>query len=212
MSANKELTFFEAVKPLIHDVVAAVPELYPEVVAAQWADESEWNPGGIAANYPSDTAARGVNNFAGITNGRQLINFATTTDFVRAYVTAIQANWYDAVRSAKDPQEQAKALGESPWAAGHYMPVGGYPGETLVQILLDFANELKDVFYPQSAAPTSDPAKTTVEPTTSATTAQTAQEPTSLADLAQHPVGYFGQKYDALQHAAAILWDAGIKQ
>lgn len=92
------------------------------VVLAQWADENGfvWPPPGNNPGNVGNTLHGGMVNYANITQG------------VAAYIQTMQLGYYKAVRAAQTWQAQAVALGESPWAAGHY---GSPPGSALVDII-----------------------------------------------------------------------------
>lgn len=92
------------------------------VVLAQWADENGyvWPPPGNNPGNVGNTQHGGMVNYANITQG------------VAAYIQTMLLGYYKAVRAAQTWQGQAVALGESPWAAGHY---GSPPGSALVDII-----------------------------------------------------------------------------
>jgi hypothetical protein len=101
--------------------------LHAVVILAQWADETGWG-----------TSSAWVDGFnpAGISPGGQIAKYSSVEEGMTHYVTTLNLPYYDRVRSAfsSGPLAQAIALGESPWAAGHY---GGqeHPGSDLVSII-----------------------------------------------------------------------------
>lgn len=113
--------------------VAKVTPMLPSVLLAQWGNETAWGTSSAFVNG---------HNLAGISSGGEIINYATLGACVVAYVETIDLGSYDAVRAAKDagPVAQAKALGESPWAGGHYTGTApfDYPGGALVAELEAF--------------------------------------------------------------------------
>lgn len=124
------VSFFTTYAPTAKKVQAATG-LFASVALAQWANETrygeslnwpgyEWNFAGIAIYGP------------GSTNG-----FPSRTAGIQAYIENIKATTYASVLAAKTWDGQAKALGASPWATGHYesTQTGGYPGSELVAII-----------------------------------------------------------------------------
>jgi len=117
--------FWRAVAPYAAAVHAAIPSLWPQTLLVQWGVETGYNPAG----YPPY-------NLAGISPGGHLAAYRSYGDFVRAYIATISSPLYAAVRQAPDVVDQLYALGESPWAAGHYHGPGQRPGQTLVDVYL----------------------------------------------------------------------------
>jgi hypothetical protein len=92
------------------------------VILAQWADENgyDWPPPG---NNPG--------NVGNTQHGGQ-VTYVSIADGVAAYIYTMKLAYYKAVRAPVGWQDQALALGASPWAAGHY---GNPPGSGLVDII-----------------------------------------------------------------------------
>lgn len=94
------------------------------VILAQWADETgyggpDWSPN----NNPGNV---------GSYDGKPVATFPTLQAGVDAYVQTMNLDYYTAVREATTADAQATALGESPWASGHY---GKPPGSDLIAII-----------------------------------------------------------------------------
>jgi hypothetical protein len=120
------------------------------VILSQWADETgyggpDWSqlhnpgnvsPGGADASYPTLQAG------------------------VEAYVAARNNGLYAAVKSARDWRAQCVALGQSPWAAGHYDATGGGPGSDLIDIVTEY--DLTQYDAPAAAPTPSLPSKLVV--------------------------------------------------
>lgn len=107
--------------------VAKVTPMLPSVILAQWGNETAWG---------TSVAFVDGHNVAGISSGGRVIDYVSLVAGVNAYIQTIGLPYYDAVHAAKDagPIAQARALGESPWAGGHYTGVApfDYPGGALV--------------------------------------------------------------------------------
>lgn len=121
------MTFFDDALPLAQRASAGTGVLV-SVILAQWADETtygtsnDWtvkhnpgnvSPGGVVASYP--TLDAGVN----------------------AWIVTMNDGTYNAVKRAQTWQAQCLALGQSPWAAGHYDDGNG-PGSALVAIVSSY--------------------------------------------------------------------------
>lgn len=103
------------------------------VILAQWADET-----GYGATL-SDSGSRW--NFAGISESSGTLKiYATEAVGVAAYVTTINSHLYDKVRAAVGPQAQCIALGQSPWAGGHYDANDFNAGRPITQPGIDLVN------------------------------------------------------------------------
>lgn len=100
------------------------------VILAQWADET-----GYGESLSWHTASW---NFAGISPGGVVASYQNRTFGLTAYIQNLSASTYKSVRQAKGWQTQAIALGESPWAGGHYDATGGGPGSDLIKIIEEF--------------------------------------------------------------------------
>ena len=121
------MNFFTTALPYAKKASVATGVL-TSVILAQWADETtygtsdDWtvkhnpgnvSPGGNVATYPSLDA--GVN----------------------AYILTMNGGLYQAVKGAVGWRAQCIALGQSPWASGHYDDGSG-PGSALVAIVTQF--------------------------------------------------------------------------
>lgn len=82
----------------------------PSVILAQWADET--------ATGTSSAFVKG-NNYAGISYAG-VSSFPTKAAGLNAYIATLNHSTYASVRAAQGSQNQAVALGASPWAGGHY--------------------------------------------------------------------------------------------
>lgn len=107
---------------------AADTGLFTSVVLAQWADETA---------YGTSRAFLLGNNFAGVSPGGVVASYPSQAAGLQAYIDTMNLKYYDPVRAAKaaGSRDQAVALGEGPWAAGHYEAIGGGPGSALVAII-----------------------------------------------------------------------------
>jgi hypothetical protein len=107
---------------------AADTGLWTSVVLAQWADETAWG---------TSRAWLLSNNPAGISPHGTIASYATEAVGFSEYIRTMNLSFYDGVRAAKlsGPLAQARALGASPWAAGHYAGAGETPGSSLVTII-----------------------------------------------------------------------------
>jgi hypothetical protein len=124
MSTNP---FFAEALPYAKQAHAATGVLM-SVILGQWADETgyggyDWsvlhNPGNVS---PNDAEG----------------SYPTLQAGVDAYISTMKQSDYAAVRSAKDWRAQCVALGQSPWAGGHYDATGGGPGSDLIDIVTEF--------------------------------------------------------------------------
>jgi hypothetical protein len=101
---------------------------WPAVILAQWGNETAWG---------TSVAFVEGKNFAGVSSGGKVLSYPNYPAGLAAYEWVAKLSYYDAVRAAHDagPIAEAKALGESPWAGGHYEGDGAfaYPGGALVE-------------------------------------------------------------------------------
>lgn len=107
-------------KPLVEEIAAREPRLFPEVLLAQFAVETYYGNDGPA-----------FHNWAGISRNGRVLFYPNTADFIAAYVHVIRLPMYTHVLEAKTIGEQMKALGESPWAESHYALAGQPAGSML---------------------------------------------------------------------------------
>jgi hypothetical protein len=122
------------------------------VIMAQWADENgyHWPPPG---NNPGNV---------GNTEHGGMVNYATITEGVDAYIHTMNLGYYTAVRNAVGYVDQSHALGESPWAAAHYEGAGPPPGQDLIKIIE--TNNLTQYDGATPPAPTPSPPQPQGEP------------------------------------------------
>lgn len=162
----KPEAFFAAIAPMVKDIEAALdkegrPGLPPNLVMAQAAIETGWNPMGCNQGMPG---WRGAWNFSGISNAGKILNFASVAQYVAAYVRTIALSYYtgcfteDAVAAATAlgasnwrtyvplAERAAMALGASPWAGSHYELPGGEPGSALAEIISQYSGEMEQAY------------------------------------------------------------------
>ncbi len=120
-------TFFPAALPYAQQEFAATG-VHVSVVLAQWADEQgfQWpamynNPGNVG-----DPVSDGQ------------VGYPTVEAGVQASIDTMLLGYYAGVRAAVGWLAQCYALGQSPWAGGHYDAAGGPPGTDLVTIINDY--------------------------------------------------------------------------
>lgn len=108
-------------------VVSRESSVLVSVILAQWADETAWGT--------SEAWVDG-HNPAGISPGGVIASYPSISEGVDSWLATILDPLYNDVRLATGWNAQALALGESPWAAGHY-ELGGVPGAALVAIITE---------------------------------------------------------------------------
>ncbi len=118
---------------------AQCPGMLVSVILAQWADETD------LGSSPQFVAG---NNYAGVSIGGGVNTFPSKAAGLAAYVQTLNLPYYNAVRAAGTSgwQAQCVALGESPWAGGHYdwadysagRPIAN-PGIDLISIVNAYA-------------------------------------------------------------------------
>ncbi len=114
------------------------------MILAQWGLEHGWNvPGFTGYNWGNVGALPGVPHVAsgGMPGAPPSFSYAPTPiDGVNYYVAVAALPFYSAVAPAArqgGPDAAARALGASPWDAGHYTS-NGSPGYSLITIMQDF--------------------------------------------------------------------------
>ncbi|NPV89136.1 hypothetical protein HPY42_06520 [Coprothermobacteraceae bacterium] len=118
--------FWEKMYPYALDVAAEL-EIPPSVCLAQWAIESSFE----------SPRWCDYNNYAGITDGGppHFRRYDTIDDFIRDYIRVLRLSYYrEVLELAKQhapAEEIARALGRSPWDAGHY----GGDGKNLIAVM-----------------------------------------------------------------------------
>lgn len=121
---SAEQGFLNAVLPYAQEGHARTGVLV-SVILAQWADETGWGT--------SEAWVTG-HNPAGISPGGVIASYPDIAAGVQAWWETMLEAFYDPVRAARGWQAQASALGDSPWAAGHY-ELDGIKGAALLSII-----------------------------------------------------------------------------
>lgn len=117
--------FFAAALPWANKAAAHTGVLV-SVVLAQWADETGYGgPDWFPNNNPGNV---------GSFDGQPVATFPSLQAGVAAYIQTMNQDIYNGVREAAPwgPLAQARALGQSPWASGHY---GSPAGQDLISII-----------------------------------------------------------------------------
>lgn len=122
--------------------------VFPSVILAQWGNETAWGT--------SEAWTKGKN-FAGVSSNGVVLSYTTYAQGLAAYEWVLLRPLYNPIRLAKKGGaiDQAKALGESPWAGGHYEGDGAYayPGGALVEEITDYGLERFDDLDTSNQAP-----------------------------------------------------------
>lgn len=115
---------------------AAALNMPADVILAQWALESgngssslakqHNNHGGIKYTSNSKTARK--------ISGSPFADYASVNDFVTDYIRVLSLSYYKDVRAAGSVEDTIKALGASPYDAGHYT-LSGVQGGAVANIL-----------------------------------------------------------------------------
>ncbi len=106
------------------------------LILAQWACETGW---GTSSAWTQRFNPAGLNITSDAVSGD---SYGSVQGGVKAYIDFINgdtAGYYKAVKSASTPAAAAVALGNSPWAGGHYNNGNG-PGSTLLNIMVLIGN------------------------------------------------------------------------
>jgi hypothetical protein len=127
VAAGSAQSFFVDALPYAQQASAAT-KVEVAVILAQWADEQgyQWPP---MYNNPGNVGDPGA---AGQTS------YSTVEAGVEAYISTMLLPYYSGVRASIGDTAQCYALGQSPWAGGHYDQDGGPPGEDLIKIIAEF--------------------------------------------------------------------------
>ncbi len=133
-------TFAATYGPLARRAAAATHVL-PRVILAQWAVETAWGESGLAIGCHNLAGIRwygqaGTRQIGG-TPGKSGTGFAcypSLSAFGADYTRLMQLPYYARLRAAVGPHNQAIALGESPWDAGHYTSNGTRGGSILAAL------------------------------------------------------------------------------
>ncbi len=152
--------------------------LDPRVILAQFADETGWGTSPLCLDHLN---LAGISHFNGWANSGGFCSFPTLADFVVAYGQVINNGLYGAVLAAAKAGEsadaQAKALGESDWAASHY-DNGGGPGSSLVALMAELPSS------GGSPVPSPTPAPASGTTTVDGRRAYIVQEGDNLSEIA----------------------------
>lgn len=127
---------------LARQIAAHFPGLSSRVILAQWAVETGWGSSALAVYHHNLAGIRWygravqTEQLGGTTGkpGTGFAGYASLTGFAADYLYVIGLPYYAAVRSAVGDVAQARALGASPWDAGHYTS-GGEVGGSLLSAL-----------------------------------------------------------------------------
>ena len=111
---------------------AAGTGLNPCLFLAQWADETGW---GTSRAFSVCKNLAGINPFDGYADCDGYAQFSSYTQSAQAEVEVLHNGLYGGVlaTAGQSFDTQARALGSSPWASGHYNNGGG-PGSSLITI------------------------------------------------------------------------------
>ena len=119
-------SFIAQVEGYAHDASIASGVL-PSVILAQWGLETAWGTS-LAWSLQHNPAGIGW-------NGHTYFTYPSIAAGVQGWVRTIFQPDYDAVRAATTRNAQAIALGQSPWAGGHYVAPPGGPGSALLDTI-----------------------------------------------------------------------------
>ncbi len=119
--------FWPEALPWAQQVHSRLPVMFVSVVLAQWASETGYG------GYDWSVAHNPGN--VGSFDGRPVNTFPNLQTGVDAYIQTLQNGYYRAVLAATTWSSQCYALGNSPWASGHYEAAGPPPGEDLIKIV-----------------------------------------------------------------------------
>jgi hypothetical protein len=126
-TAGSDAAFFTAALPYAQQEFAATG-VHTSVVLAQWADEQ---------GYRWPAMYNNPGNVGDPVNAGQ-VGYPTVEAGVQASINTMLLGYYTGVRAAVGWLAQCYALGQSPWAGGHYDASGGPPGQDLVWIINTF--------------------------------------------------------------------------
>ena len=125
-------------------VAARHPHLFPRLILAQWGVETGWGTSALAVNwhnlagirwYGRAVQARQIGGIAGKA-GTGFAGYNSLADFAADYGYVIGLPYYAGVREQTDVYAQARALGASPYDAGHYTANGVQGGSIIAAINL----------------------------------------------------------------------------
>ncbi len=114
---------------------------YVSVILAQWGVEHGWSiPDYTGYNWGNSSAIPGFDAVGGLNVPGSPGAFAyayTPLQGVEIYQIFTRMGFYTGVwqNYPNGPVAQAKALGQSPWDAGHYQEGGGIPGQSLLNAM-----------------------------------------------------------------------------
>ena len=118
------------------------PHLFPRLILAQWGIETGWGSSSLAVNHHNLAGIRWYGRAAQVEHlggtpgkaGTGFAGYASFDTFAADYGYVIGLPYYNAVRAATDIYAQARALGASPWDAGHYL-AGGVAGGSIIRAI-----------------------------------------------------------------------------
>lgn len=145
--------FIALVLPYVRQAGAAL-DWWPSVILAQWADETDWgnSPAWINRKNPA-----GIDITSSSVAGPDFPTYEAAT---LAYIEFAKGSNYRPVTAAfpRGAQNQAIALGNSPWSAARYNNGGG-PGSSLLAFMADYGLQRYDEATPAPAPvdPTPNP-------------------------------------------------------
>jgi len=117
---------------------------YVSVMLAQWGVEHGWSiPDYTGYNWGNSSAIPGFPSVGGLNVPGSPGAFAyayTPLQGVDIYTIFTKMSFYTGVwqNYPNGPVAQAKALGQSPWDAGHYQEGGGIPGQSLLNAMNNY--------------------------------------------------------------------------
>lgn len=201
---NQQQTFFNHFAPVALAICAMIDAekgtMFPETLMVQAADETGFHTQGCSQGQEG---WKGKNNFSGISptvdGTPELADYATTDDYVKAYVQVIEQNafGYPLVLQSTNPELQMVRLGRSSWAGSHYDAAKtGRPGHDLVSIYHAYQTEIESALNDARAAEHSDPT-----PSEPAQSDPAPQQPESVHDATEHyTLGLFKTTPDGSVH------------
>ena len=175
---STEAEFIASILPEAQKAAATIG-WWPSVVLAQWADETGWG---------TSSAWLDGHNPAGISPNGEIAAYPSIAAGVVAYEDTALSSYYTSVYAAQSlgPEAQATALGESPWAGGHY---GSPPGSNLVAIIAAYDLNQYNTFTPPVPQPAPVPPATPGD-----------DDDVQLPQVQQGSTGLFVKSVQALLH------------
>jgi hypothetical protein len=145
-----------AVLPLAQAVAGRVgaraPDVLAQVLVAQAAVETGWQASGV----PPAPGWRESHNLTGIADAKGTPRmFTAYSAWQDAEERALRLPYYAQVLAATDAETMCRRLGESPWAAGHYVGEAPYawPGGSVYAVWRELFGAQAQAQAPSPAAP-----------------------------------------------------------